>query len=263
MGVALATMLVTILLFSDSASDLARLAIEYQRRVQFVVTKTLRDVRNGTDSIAVWALATICFVYGAFHTLGPGHGKAVVVAYFLDTHRPRPWIEGVFAALWIAFVHVWTAMILASVLKTTAITGLLDALRQARAVDIVSYGLVLVIALWRLWAGLAGRPHEHSHHRTPAGWLLLTAAGAAPCAGALIVVLVSATLGILWAGVVGVAAIAAGMALTLALLGFASMVAQRLIVGDGLSQEVGRGLTIAAAVIVIVSAASLLMEALA
>ena len=255
--------LVAVLVFSDSATELARYAMEYQRHIQFVLTNALRDVRGGTGSIAVWVLATICFGYGALHTLGPGHGKAVVVAYFLDSRHPRAWIEGLFAGLWIALIHVLAAVVLASVLKTAAITGLLGALRQAQYVDVASYGLILLIGFWRLWAGLAGRPHEHPAEGTKTGWLLLTAAGVAPCAGALIVVLLSATLGILWAGVVGVMAIAAGMALTLAILGLASMVAHRLIMGDGLSPEIGRGMTIAASAIVIASAGSLLLAALA
>ena len=40
--------------------------------------------------------------------------------------------------------------------------------------------------------------------------MLLSAAGAAPCAGALILVLLSLALDVLWAGIVGVIAIAAG-----------------------------------------------------
>src|SRR5256885_6852539 len=52
-----------------------------------------------------WTLVIVCFGYGIVHTLGPGHGKAVVVAYFLDSARPRAWLEGVFAGSWIAFTH--------------------------------------------------------------------------------------------------------------------------------------------------------------
>ena len=147
-------LLVTILVFSDSAAELARYAMEYQRRIQFVLTNALRDVRNGASSVAVWALATICFGYGALHTLGPGHGKAVVVAYFLDSRRPHAWIEGLLAGLWIAFIHVLAALVLASFLKTAAITGMLTTLRQAQYVDVISYSLILLIGLWRLWSGL-------------------------------------------------------------------------------------------------------------
>jgi len=204
----------------------------------------------------------------------------VVVAYFLDSSRPRAWIEGVFAGAWIAFTHTLAALLLAGALKLFATVGLLGALREVRNVEMVSYLLILAIGIWRLWAGITGRQHEHHHghdpahghdhahphhapqQRTIAGWLLLTAAGVAPCAGALVVILLSIALDVVWAGVVGVIAIALGMAITLAAIGMASMVAHRLIIGDGRSQEIGRFTTIAASLIVIATAGTLLLGSL-
>src|SRR5262249_7826081 len=219
--------------------------------------------RSGHGSLALWGLVGVCFGYGVVHTLGTGHGKAVVVAYFLDSTRPRAWIEGLFAGGWIAFTHTLAALLLAAGLKAFAAVGLLGAVREVRNVEIVSYVLILLIGLWRLWAGITGRLHEHAHdhdhhhrhhaptRRTIAGWLLLTAAGLAPCAGALIIILLSVALGVVWAGVAGVIAIALGMALTLAAIGIASMMAHRLIIGEGRSQEIGRFTSIAASLIVI------------
>ena len=90
----------------------------------------------------------------------------------------------------------------------------------------------------------------------------MTAAGIAPCAGALVVVLLSVALGVIWAGVVGVLAIALGMAITLAAIGMASMVAHRLIIGDGSAREIGRYTAIAASLIVIATAGTLLLGSL-
>ena len=75
-------------------------------------------------------------------------------------------------------------------------------------------------------------------------------------------VLLSMALGVLWAGIIGVVAIAFGMAITLAVIGLASMVAHRLIVGEGRSQEIGRYTAIAASLIVIATAGTLLMGSL-
>jgi ABC-type nickel/cobalt efflux system permease component RcnA len=287
-GVLLLAALMGALVFSDSVADLARFSADYQRRIQQTLSTSLRDIQSGSGSLALWTLVTICFGYGVVHTLGPGHGKAVVVAYFLDSTRPRAWIEGIFAGGWIAFTHTLAALLLAAALKAFASVGLMGALREIRNVEMVSYTLILVIGLWRLWAGLTGRLHEHAHgdnhqhdhgahdhvghdhhaghhhrheapQRTIAGWLLLTAAGIAPCAGALIVVLLSAALGVLWAGVIGVVAIALGMGITLAAIGMASMVAHRLIIGDGRSQAIGRFTAIAASLIVIATAGTLLL----
>jgi nickel/cobalt exporter len=289
-GLLLLLALIGALVFSDSVAELARYSAEYQRRIQQVLSTSLRDIQSGSGSFALWTLVVVCFGYGVVHTLGPGHGKAVVVAYFLDSTRPRAWIEGVFAGGWIAFTHTLAALLLAAALKFFATVGLLGALREVRNVEIVSYTLILLIGLWRLRAGITGKLHEHAHgddhghghghghghhhhghdrhhhedtrQRTLAGWLLLTAAGIAPCAGALIVILLSIALDVLWAGVIGVIAIALGMAITLAAIGIASMVAHRLIIADGRSQEIGRFTAIAASLIVIVTAGTLLLGSL-
>lgn len=287
-GLLLLLALVGALVFSDSVSDLARFSAEYQRRIQQTLSVSLREVQSGSGSLALWTLVTVCFGYGVVHTLGPGHGKAVVVAYFLDSSRPRAWMEGIFAGGWIAFTHTLAALLLAGALKLFATVGLLGALREVRNVEMVSYILILLIGFWRLWAGITGRVHEHhghdhghghdhdhdhdhdhhhDHHhddrqRTLAGWLLLTAAGIAPCAGALVVILLAVALDVIWAGVVGVIAIALGMAITLSAIGIASMVAHRLIIADGRSQEIGRFTAIAASLIVIATGGTLLLGSL-
>lgn len=282
-GVLLLLAIVGALVFSDSVADLARFSAEYQRRIQQTLSVSLRDIKSGSGSLALWTLATVCFGYGVVHTLGPGHGKAVVVAYFLDSTRPRAWIEGIFAGAWIAFTHTLAALLLAGALKLLGTVGLLGALREVRNVEMVSYLMILLIGIWRLWAGITGRVHEHHHgdghghdhdhhdhglhhhdtrQRTLAGWLLLTAAGIAPCAGALVVILLAVALDVIWAGVVGVIAIAFGMAITLSAIGLASMVAHRLIIADGRSQEIGRFTAIAASLIVIATAGTLLLGSL-
>lgn len=293
-GLLLLFALAAALVFSDSVAELARFSADYQRRINHVLSTSLRDVQSGTGSLALWTLVTVCFGYGVVHTLGPGHGKAVVVAYFLDSSRPRAWIEGIFAGGWIAFTHTLAALLLAGALKLSSTVGLLGAMREVRNVEIVSYTLILLVGFWRLWAGITGRLHEHPHgdhgpghghghghdhhhhghdhghhhhdhespQRTIAGWLLLTAAGIAPCAGALIIILLSIALDVLWAGVVGVIAIALGMAITLAAIGMASMVAHRLIIAEGRSQEIGRFTAIAASLIVIATGGTLLLGSL-
>ena len=287
-GVVLLAALVAALFFSDGIQELARFSAEYQQRIQRSLSSALQDVKSGSGSFALWTLVVICFGYGVVHTLGPGHGKSVVVAYFLDSSRPYGWMEGIFAGAWVAFTHTLAALLLVAVLKLFFSAGLFGALREARNVEMISYIMILAVGFWRLWAGLTGRLHEHHHgddhdhahghdhahdhdhrhdrpiraQRTLAGWLLLTAAGIAPCAGALIVVLLSMALGVLWAGIIGVVAIAFGMAITLAVIGLASMVAHRLIVGEGRSQEIGRYTAIAASLIVIATAGTLLMGSL-
>jgi hypothetical protein len=74
-------------------------------------------------------------------------------------------------------------------------------------------------------------------------------------------VLFASVFGVLWAGLLGVLAIAAGMAGTLAAVGIASMMAQRLLIGDRTSDAIGRLTTIAAALLVIATGGFLLLGA--
>ena len=127
LGIVLLIALGGALVFSDSVAELARYSAEYQRRINQVLSTSLRDVQSGTGSLALWTLVTVCFGYGVVHTLGPGHGKAVVVAYFLDSTRPRAWIEGIFAGGWIAFTHTLAALLLAGALKLSSTVGLFGA----------------------------------------------------------------------------------------------------------------------------------------
>lgn len=305
LGISLLAALGFALVSSDALAWLARESAAYQRQIQHQLTTSLQEVGSGSGSAAaLWILLSLCFSYGVVHTLGPGHGKAVIVAYFLDGTEPRRWIEGVFAGAWIAITHTLSALILAVGLKLMSVAGLFGALAHARLVEIASYLMILVVGLWRLRAGLRGEAaacdhdhgghgHGHGHHhghdhgthahhhnhalhppgRTDAsalgflhrrsGLMLLSAAGAAPCAGALILVLLSLALDVLWAGIVGVIAIAAGMALALAAIGMASMLAHRLIVAEDRSAAFGRAINVASSLVVIATASVLLLGAVA
>ena len=301
LGIALLAALSFALVSSDGLAWLARESAAYQRQIQHQLTTSLQDVGSGSGSAALWILLSLCFSYGVVHTLGPGHGKAVIVAYFLDGTEPRRWIEGIFAGAWIAITHTLSALLLATGLKLMSVAGLFGALAHARLVEIASYLLILAVGVWRLRAGLRGEAaachhdhgghghdhlhhhgaHPHHHHRhapladgPPAatsvgflhrrsGLMLLSAAGAAPCAGALILVLLSLALDVLWAGIVGVIAIAAGMALALAAIGMASMLAHRLIVGEDRSAAFGRAIAVASSLVVIATASVLLLGAVA
>jgi ABC-type nickel/cobalt efflux system permease component RcnA len=287
------------LAFGDLTLQVGRLAAEWQARLNREVTQQLRALGDDGSSAALWALVVTGFLYGVVHTLGPGHGKAVVVAYFLDGARRRGWIDGILAGTWIAVTHTVAALVLAGVLFAMGRVRPLTALGQVRMVELVSYGLIVAIGLWRLHAGLTGRlhdhddghghhhdhghDHDHGHHhhhghdhdrapprgsgwrrffRLDAGLGLLTAAGVAPCAGAVVMVLFSAVFGVVWAGLLGVLAIAVGMAGTLAAVGMASMAAHRMLVGDRASDRIGRLTTIGAALIVIATAGFLLFGAI-
>ena len=97
------------------------------------------------DGAAMWGLFGVSFVYGVFHAVGPGHGKAVISSYLVA--NAETWRRGVV----LSFVSAAIQSIVAIVIVAIAAV-LLGATAKAigltvHLVEIVSYGLVILIGL--------------------------------------------------------------------------------------------------------------------
>lgn len=136
-----------------------------------MLSGTIRAAK--TDGSAAFTLIGISFLYGIFHAAGPGHGKAVISSYVVA--NDETWKRGVFLSFASAMLQAVTAIaivgIAAALLGATART-MGDAVR---VIEIVSYGLIVLIGLrlvWvkggalvkLLWGGRAHGDHDHAHH---------------------------------------------------------------------------------------------------
>jgi nickel/cobalt exporter len=107
----------------------------------------IRAAKN--DGAAMWGLFGISFLYGAFHAVGPGHGKAVISSYLVA--NDETWRRGVvlsFASAGVQSVVAIVIVAIAAVLlgATAKAIGL-----TVHLVEIVSYGLVILIGLRLLY----------------------------------------------------------------------------------------------------------------
>jgi nickel/cobalt transporter (NicO) family protein len=97
------------------------------------------------DGTAMWELFGISFVYGVFHAVGPGHGKAVISSYLVANEET--WRRGVV----LSFVSAAIQSVVAIVVVAIAAV-LLGATAKAigltvHLVEITSYALVILIGL--------------------------------------------------------------------------------------------------------------------
>ncbi len=268
----------------------------WQSDANRALTAEVRAIRQGQGIAAILALVGIGFLYGVVHALGPGHGKAIVAAYFMD--RARHWSAAIFAGGWIALGHTISGILIVLVLAGILRLASLEVVDQSRFIEIVAYGMIVAIGLWRFIAGLRGSGHDHSpdnghgHHHDPhhhgddhppslhdlpVSWRdrlrqflrpdamlgLLTVAGAVPCSGAMILLLFSLANGLLLVGLLGAFAISVGMALTLIVLGFTAVALRKRFVDDGGHGWLQRGMTIAGGLLVAFVGGAMLAAVLA
>jgi ABC-type nickel/cobalt efflux system permease component RcnA len=219
-----------------------------QSRVNRAINAQLMEIKAGDKPWALWGGLLIGFLYGVFHALGPGHGKSVIVGYFLG--REAHPLRGIAMASWISLSHVVGAIVIVTVVHFILSQSLASPVDEVDGLRVFSYAAILLIGLGMLWSALRGgghaHAHDHGHHhghdhhhdehcahvpgaRKEQG-LLGFAAGFIPCSGAILILVFALTNGIVWSGIAMTLAIAVGMAITLSIMGVASILVRRQIV---------------------------------
>jgi len=137
----------------------------YQAEFYRALTEALANVKDSGHAFIL--LAGLSFLYGIFHAVGPGHGKAVITSYLLASHQTvrRGVVISFAAALMQGFTAIAIVLIAAVLLRATAIG-------MTRATDwfeIASYALIVAVGAWLLWIKAAGLHHHHSHAHAHAG----------------------------------------------------------------------------------------------
>lgn len=213
-----------------------RKMIDMQRTMVRDIGRYMRDIKEGTSRSAIWLGIGFAFLYGAVHAVGPGHGKMVVASYFVG-HEARIG-KGLLMGVQIAVTHVISAVILVSLVDLTFRQFLGGVPAESKGIRLVSYGLIIVIGLYLLCravinaffndAGRSGHRHHHGDGRRRT--VLAVIAGMVPCTGAILVMLFALANDILLFGIVLVAAISAGMALTMSAIGAVAVLFRRAVV---------------------------------
>ncbi|MEO3431276.1 nickel/cobalt transporter [Pelagibius sp. CAU 1746] len=209
-------------------------------------------------SAAAGALILVSLLYGVFHAVGPGHGKAVISAYLLANESAVR--RGVLLAFLASLVQGLSAVLLVGLLA--ALLGLagVQVTRSVSYLESASYALVALIGAWMLWSQLRGGHRHHHHHHgdtadaacghghvpdpallsAPAATAgarrnrvseaagLVLAVGIRPCSGAVLVLLFALAHGVLLAGVAATFAMSLGTAVTVSLLAVLTLFSKRL-----------------------------------
>ncbi|SHJ79210.1 ABC-type nickel/cobalt efflux system, permease component RcnA [Rubritalea squalenifaciens DSM 18772] len=234
-----------------------------QIRVALMFTKTMTSIRDRDSSGPLWWGLLVSFLYGLVHTLGPGHGKAVVISYFVGEGGSLK--RGVTMGTRIAIFHVFSAVMVVWLMDFAVRQTTGAAPSDYRAVKLASYAFIAVIGAWMLWKALRASKHsqdDHHHHHDgcktcaaveknqgAAGWLAL-AVGSVPCTGALLVLLFGMANNLLGTAILLVAAISAGMAVAMSGIGVLALLGRQALdlkTSEGVTKRFSRRARIAGA----------------
>ena len=219
--------------------EVARWAAGWQREFQNALAGGLRALRAGAPG-ALAALAGLCFAYGFFHALGPGHGKFLIGGYGMSQQVPL--LRLTVISLLSSLGQAVTAILL--VLGGLYVMGWTRSQMTGAAETVmlpVSAFAVGLVGLWlayrgarKLWAMRKPKASDHGHHHgcgagcghrhgpsvdevRHAGGLreataLIGSIAIRPCSGAILLLILTWHMDILGAGILGALAMATGTA---------------------------------------------------
>lgn len=164
------------------------------------------------------ALVASAFVFGMLHALLPGHGKAVLTAFYANAGR---WKGAIGSSAILIITHVGIAVIIVlsgfAILERTLVGA-----GRAIAIERASQILIVLIGLWLLWR--AFRPH--THHEKRSGPFLAFVTGLVPCPLTAFIMTYAIGKGAVVAGLVLCVSFAAGMIVTVAAFPLAAILAR-------------------------------------
>ena len=115
---------------------------EEQKVLREKLTTAISAMKRG-DWDAIWKFLAICLVYGMLHALGPGHGKSLVVGYFIA--RRGRWRQGVALGAGITVTHTMSAVLLLLILYAIFKATVFTAFETGRiGIERASYALIML-----------------------------------------------------------------------------------------------------------------------
>jgi ABC-type nickel/cobalt efflux system permease component RcnA len=203
-----------------------------QRQLKVRMTRLAHGIRHEPWGSACLMFFGLCFLYGAAHALGPGHGKSVVVAYLLG--RTDGFWSGLALGWAIPVVHVSSAVLAVLIgTKVLSLAGMESLDASENYLMTASYAFLLLIGL--ALAVLAVKEMLKKNHspkedvRSDKGRMaaVALATGVVPCPGAAIILVFCMSLGLEAHGLAAMVFLTAGMGVTTSSFAIGALMSRR------------------------------------
>ncbi len=205
--------------------DFQGLIAQLQYYLKIKMTGLVSQLRQGDNLSLMW-LVGLSFMYGMIHSLGPGHGKALIASFLVagQATPKRAVIQGSLAA----FFHGFSAIILVAMIKYFAMGRTSIVFNHWSAnLQIIAYSLISLLGLFCVVSEIVelvrkkNRPLQVAK-KVPEWWMWLSL-GLIPCPGTMIILLFFMSQKLFALGVFLAVTMAFGMAVTLGVVGLCTV----------------------------------------
>ena len=137
---------------SEKTRSFYTVIAQEQKVLREKLTAAISAMKSG-DWGAIWKFLLICLVYGMLHALGPGHGKSIVVGYFIA--RRGRWRQGVALGAGITVTHTMSAVLLLLILYAIFKATVFTAFETGRiGIERASYALIMLTGVLLVVLGI-------------------------------------------------------------------------------------------------------------
>lgn len=207
--------------------------IDLQDKGAQYINRLLKELRSGFQWNTFLTVILFSLLYGVFHTLGPGHGKLIVLSYFMEEERTRD--DAIVLSLIISLIHASGAILLA-ILFRTLLSGFKGASRISFQYGFTVFSgiLLMILGLYYLVRKIR-KGHSHAlkeivlteEAEQKGLWARNLAAGFSigivPCPLSLAIMSISIVSGIFWIGISSVLTLTFSMTLVLYGIAFSTI----------------------------------------
>ncbi|MBR5693573.1 MAG: hypothetical protein IKX42_07755 [Fibrobacter sp.] len=151
---------------SEKSRSFYTVIADAQKVLREKLTAAISAMKRG-DWDAIWKFLAICLLYGMLHALGPGHGKSIVVGYFIA--RRGQWRQGVALGAGITVTHTMSAVLLLLILYAIFKATVFNAFETGRiGIENASYVLVMLTGILLIALGIKDFITQHKQAKIAA-----------------------------------------------------------------------------------------------
>ncbi|MFW5852338.1 MAG: nickel/cobalt transporter, partial [Bacteroidota bacterium] len=205
---------------------------DIQRRIRQKFAHIVKEYKTEGNKGSIAFIFFLTFLYGIFHSLGPGHGKVFIFSYIL-TEKPQP-LKAIGMSYIFASIHALSGLVVSLAIIFTLNTYSSSETIIADSSTIISrfsFGLITILGIYLLYTHLRNRPHHSAPHNQKPAKLsrLIYSIGLIPCPATIITVTFLSSVGLLSIGIISVLFIILGMGVTISAISIISLFSKKLV----------------------------------